>query len=93
MATHQEAEHVVKRGFVIHLAVYVIVVGGLVILNVSRNPHHLWSLWVVGGWGLGVAFHAFQLFVNPAGRECMISRTMNRLERREHRREHRRSAS
>ncbi|XSG83168.1 MAG: 2TM domain-containing protein [Methyloligella sp. ZOD6] len=46
------------RGLIIHFAAYVVVVFGLAILNLSRNPDHPWFLWVVGGWGLGIAAHA-----------------------------------
>ena len=49
MITHQQAEKRVIVGFAIHFAVYVIVVAGLAALNFSRNPDHLWFLWVAAG--------------------------------------------
>jgi 2TM domain len=33
------------RGFLIHLLVYIIVVGGLAALNMIINPNHPWFLW------------------------------------------------
>jgi hypothetical protein len=51
------------RGFLIHLLVYIIVVGGLAALNMIINPNHLWFLWVLGGWGLGLAAHDITLLI------------------------------
>lgn len=84
MATHQEAESRVQNGFWIHLAVYVSVVGGLAYLNYTRNPDHLWVMWVAAGWGLGIAVHAMAFF-SQRGRERMVHRTEERMDRREER--------
>lgn len=51
-----------KTKFYRHLTAYVAVVGGLAVLNLTRNPDKLWVLWVAMGWGIGVAFHAFKVF-------------------------------
>lgn len=88
MVTRTEAEHRVYTGFWIHLGVY----GGLAALNMSRNPDNPWFLWVLGGWGIGVAAHALGLFAIPGGKERMIERTTNRMARREDRLEHRHAA-
>jgi hypothetical protein len=45
------------RGFLIHFVIFLVVVTGLAILNLTRNPDHLWFLWVLGGWGIGVLAH------------------------------------
>lgn len=82
MATRQQAEQRMQLGFFIHAAVYVAVVGGLVAMNFTRNPDKLWSLWVAGGWGLGVGFHALGVFVNTRVHERAVQRTMSRLDRR-----------
>lgn len=50
------------RGFYTHLARYVLVCAILVAVNLVRNPDHLWSLWVVGGWGLGMVIHGLRVF-------------------------------
>ena len=85
MVTRADAESRVNQGFWIHLAVYVVVVGGLAALNMSRNPDKMWFLWVLGGWGIGIAAHALSLFVIPGGREQMVERTTVRMNRREER--------
>jgi len=43
------------RAFLIHLGIYVLVVGLLAALNLYRHPDHLWFIWVLLGWGIGVA--------------------------------------
>lgn len=86
MVTHEDAEKRVRLGFFIHFAVYALVVGGLAILNFTRNPQHLWILWVAGGWGLGVLFHAANLFLLRDQREKMVARTAERMDRQQVRR-------
>lgn len=84
--THEQAETRVERGFWIHLAAYVIVVAGLAVLNFTRNPDKLWVLWVAGGWGIGIAAHAAAFF-SPQGRERLIQKRMDLMERVESRRD------
>ena len=56
------------RGFLIHLGIYVLVVVGLVALNLFTNPAKLWSLWVLAGWGIGVAAHDLVLLLKTSPR-------------------------
>lgn len=46
-----------KRGFWIHLSVYVLVNILLAVLDLTRNPDKTWFYWVLGGWGIGVVAH------------------------------------
>ncbi len=66
MAERQEAEafdHVRKlRGFYFHLMQYVVIVLGLLVLNLIVSPRQMWVYWVMGGWGIGIAMHAFRVF-------------------------------
>lgn len=89
--TRQDALKRVKLGFYIHAGVFVGVVGGLMILNFSRHPEKPWSLWVLGGWGLGVAFHGAAVFLSSRSRERMVERTIHRVERRSERHARRKS--
>jgi hypothetical protein len=50
------------RGFYIHLGVYVIVNVFLFLINIITSPEGLWFYWVLLGWGIGVAAHAFTVF-------------------------------
>ena len=56
------------RGFLIHLGAYVLVVGLLAALNLYRNPGNLWFIWVLLGWGIGVAAHGLAVLFQRSGR-------------------------
>lgn len=60
------------RGFLIHLGVYVLVVGLLAALNLYRNPGNLWFIWVLIGWGIGVSAHALAIFLQRSERREKI---------------------
>jgi 2TM domain-containing protein len=60
------------RGFVIHLGIFVVVVGLLAALNLYRHPDHIWFIWVLAGWGIGVAAHDLALLVQRIGRHEAI---------------------
>ncbi len=45
------------RGFIGHLAAYIIVNGFMIFINLWTSPHTLWFPWMLGGWGVGLAFH------------------------------------
>lgn len=50
------------RGFYLHAIKYVVVVLLLAVINLIFTPHKPWVLWVVFGWGIGLASHAFAVF-------------------------------
>jgi hypothetical protein len=52
-----------KYGFYIHLAVYILVNALLVTINLSTSPETKWFIWPLGGWGIGILFHALGVFV------------------------------
>jgi len=55
--------HVRKiKAFYMHLAQYVIIVGGLAIVNLFVSPYYLWVGWVAAGWGIGVLIHGLRVF-------------------------------
>jgi hypothetical protein len=60
------------RGFFIHLGIYVSVVGLLAALNLYRNPNNLWFVWVLAGWGIGVAAHGLAILLQRSGRREAI---------------------
>lgn len=56
-------KHVRKlRGFYLHLFQYLAIILALAAINLVFSPRYLWVLWVAGGWGLGLALHAFRVF-------------------------------
>ena len=56
-----------KLGFFIHLSVYILVNGGLILLNLSRQPEALWSFAPLFGWGIGLLFHGLAVFLHAPG--------------------------
>jgi hypothetical protein len=55
------------RVFVIHLAIFVLVVSLLAALNLYRNPQKIWFVWVLAGWGIGLAAHDLALLLRRSG--------------------------
>ena len=46
-----------KRGFFIHLVIYVLVNAGLATLNLAVVPKVIWFYWPLAGWGIGIVMH------------------------------------
>ena len=70
-----------KIAFFIHAVVYVIINALLVGINLSTSPGYLWFLWPLGGWGLGLFFHALSVFLFVEGsamKQRMIDHELER---------------
>lgn len=52
-----------RKAFWRHLAVYVIVNVFMVVIWALGDGGSFWPGWVMFGWGIGVAFNAFNVFV------------------------------
>ena len=50
------------KGFYIHLAVYILVNAGLLLINLLSSPAAFWFYWPMLGWGIGLAAHAVAVF-------------------------------
>ena len=51
------------RGFYAHLAVYLAVNAGLLVINLYTAPERLWVMGPLAGWGLGVLIHGSVVFM------------------------------
>lgn len=51
------------QGFLQHLGSYAIVILMLLIINLVTGAESLWFLWVAFFWGVGIAFHAYDVFI------------------------------
>jgi hypothetical protein len=70
-----------KIAFFIHAVVYVIINALLVAINLSASPGYLWFFWPLGGWGLGLFFHALSVFLFVEGsamKQRMIDHELER---------------
>jgi len=67
-----------------HLGTYVIINGFLVIVWAITGAGYPWFIWVMVGWGIGVAFHIMQYLISSHGesrKQDMIEKEMERLQR------------
>ncbi len=46
-----------KRGFSVHLVVYVLVNAMLIIINFIYDPEDIWFFYPLIGWGIGITAH------------------------------------
>ena len=73
-----------KFGFLIHLAVFVAVNVGLVLINLNTTPHTRWFPFPLGGWALGLAIHGLAVFWPGAGlREKLVDHELRKIDRRD----------
>jgi hypothetical protein len=69
-----------KIGFRIHVLIYVLVNAGLVVLNLLTSPDHLWFIWPMLGWGIGLLGHGLGVYaIGSHSRERMIEDELRRL--------------
>ena len=74
-----------KKGFFVHLSMYVIINIFLFLIwfFVAGGPgSYPWFLWVLFGWGIGVAANAVAVFVTPhntAWEQKEMEKEMNKL--------------
>jgi len=46
-----------KRGFQIHLVVYLLVNAMLIVINFVYSPEEIWFFYPLIGWGIGITAH------------------------------------
>ena len=51
------------QGFLQHLGTYVIIIGMLFVINLVTSRDSWWFLWVAFFWGIGLAIHAYDVFI------------------------------
>lgn len=57
---HEQAKK--EAEFYTHLATFLVVMTGLAVVNLVFAPGHLWFLYALFGWGIGIANHASETF-------------------------------
>lgn len=50
------------KGFYGNLSSYIVIITGLIILNLTTSPSHLWFFYPAIGWGIGVVIHGVSVF-------------------------------
>jgi hypothetical protein len=70
-----------KRDFASHLVSYVIVNAVLVVIWYFSGRGYFWPMWVMIGWGIGLAFNAYDVYGRREITEDDIRREMDRRRR------------
>jgi hypothetical protein len=68
-----------KREFGSHVAAYVVVNAFFVGIWAFTGAGYFWPAWVIGGWGIGLALHAWDLFVRRPVTEADVDAELRRL--------------
>lgn len=69
----------IKKGFLIHLIVYSIVMALLIIINLYSGSKP-WFIYPLLGWGIGVAIHGFVTYSSlTSSSEDKIQREIDRI--------------
>lgn len=76
--TPEEKRVAEMKDFIEHLTAYVIVNGFLMVLNLVTNPGSWWFLWVVFSWGIGLVFHAVDVFMGDGSN--LARKVINRID-------------
>lgn len=67
-----------RRDFGSHLVVYVVVNAFIVLVWAVTGAGYFWPVWMLAGWGIGLALHAWDVFVRRPVTEADIRREMER---------------
>ena len=70
-----------KQEFYAHLLAYVLVNGMLVAIWAMSGAGFFWPIFPIMGWGIGIAFHAWDTFRRGEPSEARVRREMERLRR------------
>ena len=53
-----------RRDFKTHVVVYVLVNALLVVIWAFSGAGYFWPIWIIAGWGIGLAFNAWHVLPN-----------------------------
>jgi hypothetical protein len=65
-----------KRGFRVHVAIYLVVNTLLVVVWALSGAAYFWPGWAMLGWGIGLAFHGWSAYLKRPISEDEIRREM-----------------
>ena len=70
-----------RRDFVSHVVAYVVVNAFLVGIWAVTGAGYFWPGWVMGGWGIGLVLHAWDVFGRRDVTEADVDRELRRHRR------------
>ena len=68
-----------RRDFTSHLASYLVVNLFLVGIWAFTGGGYFWPAWIIGGWGVGIMMHAWDVFLRRPVTEADIDKELRRL--------------
>ncbi|MDN3575387.1 2TM domain-containing protein [Chitinimonas viridis] len=73
-----------KTGFYSHAIIYLLVIGGLLLIDLLQGGGINWAYWSAMGWGLGLLSHGAVTFFNGAGLyERVLAHELKKLQEQE----------
>lgn len=70
-----------RRDFSSHLVAYVVVNAFLIGIWAITGAGYFWPVWILGGWGIGLVFHAWNTFGHHDVTEADVDAEMERRRR------------
>lgn len=67
-----------KRDFVSHLVAYVVINAFLVGAWALTGHGYFWPVWIIGGWGIGLVLHAWDVFWRRPVTESDVDKELGR---------------
>ena len=61
-----------------HAAIYLVVNALIVVVWASSGAGYFWPIWAMLGWGIGLAFHGWSVYLQKRISEDEIRREMER---------------
>ena len=87
-ASREEARKRVaaRRDFGSHVVAFVVVNAFLVVAWALTGAGYFWPAWVLGGWGIGLVLHAWDVFLRRPVTEADVDAELHRHRQRRQRR-------
>ncbi|MGD9701157.1 MAG: 2TM domain-containing protein [Acidimicrobiia bacterium] len=70
-----------RRDFSSHVVAYVVVNAFLIAIWAFTGAGYFWPMWVLGGWGVGLVLHAWEVFLRRPITEDDIDAELRRPHR------------
>jgi 2TM domain len=73
-----------RHDFASHVVAFVVINLGLVAVWAVTGQGYFWPGWILGGWGIGVVLHGWDVFLRQPITEADVDREVERLAHRSH---------